>query len=226
MPAIPGLEGLASGFGKIGGVMKYVLWGLVLGGVLYAAWVYTSYNVRVGIYEKSGSSGYITKWDKGKFYRSKKEDGGIIERFKMMKDKRWNQPMDKAYTGAFRKSMGRIGKVVYFAEDSEGRLQPVKPQFNLMNWKGLSNNAMQFAVTEGKKNIERFKKKNWLDDYQGIIQLGALALIFVMAIVLFRQISSASDAFGSAAASLSETGKIFASAASTCSAAPAAQVFQ
>lgn len=223
MAGIPGIENLGAGLAGMGDLLKYVLYGLVLGGMIYAAWIYLSYNVRVGILERSGKT-HILRWKKGKFYRNKKEDGNLIERFKIMGDKRWNQPLQKNYLLQQKKSMGRTSTLAIFAEDKEGRLQPVRPELELQKWKGLSNNAMQFIITDARKHIERFKTQNWMDKYGALIQIGGMALIFIMALVLFREISSASGAFSNAATALQEAGSSLANTAAVCSAAPPPQV--
>jgi len=199
-----GLESITSGINLSGAmsttgtIMQFLLIGLVLGSIIFGVWYLLSFNIKVGINERNGNEGYITKWDKGKFVKDKKK--GILI-FSLMKDKRWNQPLDRKYLSVEKKAFGRISKIVMFAEDTEGRFQPIRPveKDNLYNWTGWDNDDMEFASSNARAVIDMVKKPDFWSKYGMLVQLGAIAIIFVMAIVLFRQITQISESLNNVA---------------------------
>jgi hypothetical protein len=202
MAGIPGLESFSFNMDSLGSVMTvvmYIFYGLILGLGIYLLIRLMKYNVIVEIMERTGDNQFVSKMDKGAFVKDK--DNPMVEVFSMLREKRWKEPLDKSYLTLVKKGFGFKKKVV-FAEDSEGRLQPVKPisDRDVVKFRGWDNNSSEFVVRESMKLIERLKKPDFMSKYGSLIQLGALALIFVMAIVLFRQIGQANEGFAAASA--------------------------
>lgn len=196
------LGGFTGGFSNLGVVFQYVLYGILFGLIVWAAWYLTSFNVKVYIRQRAGAS-YITVKDAGRFVKDKNNPG--VEFFQLMRNKkRWNFPLDRNYVELERKILGRIGRCVFFAEDANGRLQPVRPidDGGLMRWKGWTLDGMEYVTRGVKEQIERFKKGDWFAKYGGVIQVGAYLVIMMILLVLFRQLEGVVEGLQSVAGSL------------------------
>jgi hypothetical protein len=193
-----------SGFDKVGGVLMYALYGLLFGAILYVGYLFLQYNVKVEIKAKNGEKGFVSTWHKGRFKRDKKN--GLLM-FTVRGDKRWNQPIDRKYVEVERKAGGRMGYLVRFAEDEEGRLQPIRPMMasDLFSWSGWDNDDIEFAASHARQIIELVKKEDFWSKYGVLIQMGFMALMVVMLIVLFKQLSGVADALGGVATALQNT---------------------
>lgn len=205
----------SSGLGKLGIIAQYVFYGLLIGAILYALWIYLSYNIRVGIRVRSGEGGYITTWKKGKFQKDKTNPS--TQNFLIMGDKRWNFPLDRSYVEVIRKAFGRIGYQVYFIEDEKGRIQPIKTvsKDNVETWKGWSPESSEFYLRNMKEIIDRFKKGDWFTKYAPFIYIAAFAMIFILGIVLFRQMADISKQLGAIAEVLRQAAIGFGTAVAT-----------
>lgn len=183
------VSGFTSGFspsGPLGQVAVMLLVGLALGALIYMVWVITSYNVRVTVFCKTQSTSY-EKHLKGKFYRHK-ESGQTY--FKTSgKNPVWNQPLHLDYLMIAVRGR-KLGKHVYFAENEQGNVQPMKPVTNsdLAVWTGWKNSDQEFAIGHARRMIEQVKKGDFWSKYGVLLQMGFMALMVVMLIVLFRQL--------------------------------------
>lgn len=210
-----GLEGIFGGvnwggmMSTTGSVAKFILVGVILGLIGWMLWYYLSFNIKVGINEKNGNEGYITKWDKGRFKKNKKT--GLLD-FQILKDKRWKQPLDRKYLAVEKKMFGRISKLVMFAEDEESRLQPIRPVTvkDISEWTGWDNDDVEFSASNARAVIEMAKKPDFMSKYGALLQIAAMALIFVMAIILFRQINGVSESLALVAGSFERAANSFA----------------
>ena len=190
-------------------IIVYLFYGVLFGAIIYAGWQLTSYNVKVGIKERRGNGGTITVWKKGKFVKDKINP--TTRNFVIMGEKRWNFPLDMSYVELQKKGFGRVGSLVYFAEDEKGRLQPVKSfeSNDIHKWTGWTPESMEFFLRNMKEVIERFKKGDFWTKYGGMVQIGAFALIFIMGIVMFRQMQTVADSLGAVAANFKEAAQAF-----------------
>ena len=194
----------SAGFSQAGGVALYIIYGLVLGGIIFAAWYFMSFNVKVEIHERNTSSQYIVTWRKGKFKKDKNNPG--VFNFIMMGDKRWTQPLDKNYVQFEKRGRNRMGMLVRFAEDSEGRLQPIRPVYNnvAVPWHGWNNNALEFTTRNVMQAIDVFKKGDFMSKYGALIQIGAFILMFVLILVLFKKLEGVVEGLNAVAGALKE----------------------
>ena len=206
MAGIPGLSNIFSGTGAglttTFTVLKFIVYGVVVGLGGYLAWYILSFNVRIVVFERT-SSGYTQSKDSGRFKADKNNPG--VQNFQFLKRKKqWDQPLERSYLMTEKKAFGRIGMIVYFAEDSDGRLQPVKPieVKNLKEWTGWNNNAMEFTTRKAKEYIDRFKKGDFWAKYGGLIQMAFLGFLLVILLVLFRQQKEVAGQLGNVAESL------------------------
>lgn len=192
-----------------GTVVQWILIGLVIAGIGWMMWYYLSFNIKVGINERNGSEGYITKWDKGKFKKNKRT--GLLD-FVLLKDKRWKQPLDRKYLSMEKKSFGRVSKVVMFAEDDESRFQPIKPlhKENLVEWTGWDNDDIEFSASNARAVIDMAKKQDFMSKYGALIQIAAFALLVILMIVFLRQMSGVSESLAGVASSFQDAANKFA----------------
>jgi len=177
--------GLSPG-GPVGTAAIYGLGGLAIGLVGYMIWVIMSYNVKVVVFCKTQTTSY-EKTLKGKFYLNK-ENGQTY--FKTSgKNPVWNQPLPLEYL-MIAVNGKRLVKKVYFAENEQGKWQPMKPvtQGELEVWTGWKNSDQEFAIGHARRMIEFAKKGDFWSKYGTLIQFGFMALMVVMLIVLFRQL--------------------------------------
>lgn len=212
MAGIPGLENITASFSGSSGTMwliaKMLFYGVIVGVGGYLAWYFLSFNIKVRIHQR-GNEGFVTTWKKGKFIKDKQNPGVFL--FKIMSDDRWAAPLDRNYVQVEKKSMGRMARMVEFAEDEQGRLQPVRPllKSDLVAWSGWGNNAMEFTTRTAKEAIEKFKKGDFWSKYGNLVYMGLFLLVFIMALVLFRQMSEISDALGATAGTFKEAAVLF-----------------
>jgi hypothetical protein len=200
---------LGGAMSTTGLVFQWILIGLCIGGAGWLMWYYLSFNIKVGINERNGSEGYITKWDKGKFKKNKKN--GMLY-FVLLRDKRWNQPLDRKYLSMERKSFGRVGKVVMFAEDDESRFQPIMPvvKDNIHLWAGWDNDDMEFVSSQARAVIEMAKKEDFMSKYGALVQIAAFALLVILMIVFLRQMSGVSEGLAGVASAFEKASQQFA----------------
>jgi len=198
-------EGITAGLspsGPLGTVAIMVIVGLAVGVVGYMIWVLMSYNVKVTVFCKTQTTSY-EKHLKGKFYVNK-ENGQTY--FKTTgKVPAWNQPLPLDYL--IISVVGkRLVKKVYFAENDQGKFQPMKPITNddLMVWTGWKNSDQEFAIGHARRMIEFAKKGDFWAKYGTLIQMGFMALMVVMLIVLFRQLDGVVGGLESVANTLGE----------------------
>lgn len=196
-----------AGLGTAQTIAVYLLYGLILGLIIWGAWYILSFNVKVEIHERNTSSQYIVKWVRGKFKKDKNNPG--VFNFVMMKESRWNQPLDKNYVQFERRGRGKLGMLVRFVEDSEGRLQPIRPVYNnvAVPWHGWNNNALEFTTRNVMQAIDVFKKGDFWSKYGGLIQMGGFILMFVLLLVLFKQMDGVVEGLNGVANALSESAK-------------------
>lgn len=188
--------------GPLGSIAMFILGGIAIGIVGYAGFVVLSYNVRVTIFKKTGTHSYET-FAKGKFYLNK-ENGQTY--FKLSgRNPKWNQPLDLDYLVVAVRG-NRVGKHVYFAEDHNGNLQPIKPVTveNVERWTGWKNSDQEFAIGAARKIIAIAKRGDFWSKYGALIQMGFLALMVVMLIVLFRQLDGVVSGLQSVASTLAD----------------------
>jgi len=188
--------------GAIGTVAVYIFWGLLLGGGLYLVWNILSYNVDVRAFRK-GRYGFYQQSLKGKFYKNK-ENGQ--EYFKLnSKNTQWNQPLPRDYMIIALRGK-RLKQTIYFAEDEEGRWQPMKPVMNddVAKWAGWKNSDMEFAIGHARRMIQLVKKGDFWSKYGTLMQLGFMALMVVMLIVLFKQLDGVVTGLNNVASTLGE----------------------
>lgn len=193
---------LTSGFSSATMIGQYIFYGLILGLVIWFAIYITSFNVEVRIMERNRGSTPIERKEAGRFKKDKNNPGVML--FTMMRDKRWEMPFPTDYIQLKRGGFGKIKKVVYFIEDEEGRLQPVKPPMMSATekWVGWKPNAMEFVTRKVKEYIDRFKKGDFMSKYGALVQIGAFLIMFVMILVLFRKLEGVVEGLNNVAGAL------------------------
>lgn len=201
-----------SGFSQVTSVAQYILYGLILGLVIWFAWWITSFNVEVRILERHRGTTPIERMEKGRFKKDKNNPSTLI--LSLMRDKRWEMPVPTDFIQLKRASFGKIKKVVTFLEDEQARLQPIKPPTVDVaeKWKGWTPNSMEFVTRKAKEYIERFRKGDFWEKYGNMIQLGGILVMFVLILVLFRQLEKVNDGLSSVASAFSEAAKTMAAA--------------
>lgn len=189
--------------GPLGQIFTFVLIGVAIGAVGYAVFVMMSYNVKVTIFRKTRFGTYA-QTTKGKFYKNK-DNGQEWFKLRGKTYSTFNQPLDKNYL-VMSVAGKTVSKQVFLAEDKEGRLQPMKPveESDLATWVGWRNSDMEFAVGHARRMVALVKTGDFWSKYGGLMQMGFMALMVVMLIVLFRQLDGVVGGLQSVASTLGE----------------------
>lgn len=209
-----GLENVAGtftkGFSQASSVAVYIFYGVVFGLVIWGVMYLLSFNVKVGIWQRSQGETLFVKWTKGRFKKDKQNPQTYL--FYIMKDDRWDQPFPKNYVIRESRGFGRLGLMVNFIEDSNGKLQPMNPPTAgvAMPWSGWSGNAMEFTTRKVREYAERFRKGDFMTKYGALIQIGAFIIMFVLILVLFRKLEGVVEGLNAVAAALQTASQNFA----------------
>jgi hypothetical protein len=161
-----------------------------------------SYNVKVTVFHKTQNTSY-EKQLKGKFYVNKTSGQTYFKTSGA--NPLWNQPLPLDYL-MIAVVGKRLVKKVYFAENDQGKFQPMKPVDNgdLVVWNGWGNSDEEFAIGHARRMIEQAKKGDFWSKYGVMVQMGFMALMVVMLIVLFRQLDGVVGGLNSVASTLGE----------------------
>lgn len=199
---VTSFTGNLSPTGALGQVAVFIFFGLIIGVIGYLVWNIMSYNVRVTVFCKTGTTSFERNL-KGKFYKNK--DNGQTYFKTQGRNPAWNQPLDLDYLTINLRGK-RVVRHVYFAEDKQGNLQPMKPvtEGDLAIWAGWKNSDQEFAIGHARRMISLIKKGDFWSKYGTLIQMGFMALLVVMLIVLFRQLDGVVTGLESVASTLAD----------------------
>lgn len=194
----------SGGFSQMGIVVQYIFYGLLLGGLVWIAWYITSFNVEIRIQERNKGTTPIEKTERGRFKKDKNNPGVMI--LSLMRDKRWEMPFPNDFIQLKKGSFGKIKKVIYLLEDEDGRLQPLRPPHNnaAEKWVGWKPNAMEFVTRKVKESAERWRKGDFWAKYGNMIQLGGILIMFILILVLFRQLEKVNTGLASVASAFQQ----------------------
>lgn len=202
----------SGGFSAATSLAQYIFYGVVFGVVLYFAYYIMSFNVEARILERNGGKTPMERMEKGRFKKDKNNPGVVL--FSMLKDKRWEMPLPPDYIMLKKASFGRVRKVIYFMEDEHGRIQPFRPPHtgNAEQWSGFKPNAIQFMTAKLREYAMRFQKGDFWQKYGNLIQMAGMVLMFVMILILFRQLDKVNEGLASVAAAFENAAKNLAAA--------------
>lgn len=182
------------------GFLKWLIWPLLLFGLVYAIYYLFSFNIRVNIFNPYDRHS-IKESDRAKAVRDRKSKQ--VKTHKLMKNKDdWVGIIPGRFLvpsmGLFR----RIVYEVYMIRDEEKNLQPIRPPSNkdVHEWEGMSSSDIQWAfnvIDEG--HSVYMKQSFWAQHGATLLAVGGFLVVGVVMLVLFKQLDVLAAAFNSAA---------------------------
>lgn len=200
-------SGFTSGVGgnPITGFLQFILPLIIVLGGGYYILKYLRYNIKINIFNPI-ERGSLKDYDKGLILTDKKSG---VKSFKLLKFKKdWlGGIIPTEFFVPVKKAFSRIGYELYMIRDDEGRLRPIMPpgRDNIPAWDGFNNSDMVWAQQEYAEGIQAFTERDkWGVFLDRAMPYIGIAIIFVMALVLFKQMEGVSEALGGVARALTD----------------------
>lgn len=201
------LEGLFSGFtngaaGWINGLQIF-LWVTSIGLLFYAVWHFMSYKIKVRIHSPK-SWGRAVEFDRARIKKAR-NDKSVQELVLLRNKDAWIGPLDDEFWIPARGMFGRIKYEVDFIRDGKGNLQalPRVDETAIDNTRRATASDKKWIENEVTHSIEKFQNTNWWEN-PVIWNIAGLAIVFVMFLVLIREIGPLADSFNAAAQAFAE----------------------
>lgn len=203
---------IGSGFGgsgtgaQIAGILPYILGGAIIAGAFWFIIKYLRYNIKVNIYNPYGSGkSSLKETDKALILRDRKMPG--VRKFKLLKYKDdWLGGMiDTGYLIPVKKLFNMMGYEVNMVRDGEGRLQPIRPvgRADVVDWQTLSSADIAWAMNEIEQAVKTYQNMSaWERLAPVVVPIVGFAIVGVLGLVMFKEMSAVAEAFKSAASTL------------------------
>ena len=186
------------GFGSVMGLVGWIFWGLVLGGIIYAGWYFLKNKYEARIFEMTGS-GVRQSTDKFREVRDKTNKSIITYKFANHPDDFDGEINRKSFI--LKKTLFGYKEIVYFYKDDAGKLHLMNADSFVgeVKFKPVDSANQKWANLKTKQLIEDFTSVNWWDQYgQTIMIAGVIVITLVVMVVMVRELGAFTESTASA----------------------------
>lgn len=193
------------GFGSVMSVAGWTIWGLVLGGIIYAGWYFLKNKYEARIFEMTGS-GVRQSTDKFREVRDKINKAIVTYKFAKHPDDFDGEIPRKSFI--LKKTMFGYKEIVYLYKDDAGKLHLMNADSFVgeVKFKPVDSANQKWANLKTQQLIEDFTNADWWDQYgQTIMIAGVIVITLVVMVVMVRELGAFTESTASALGNVADS---------------------